>query len=433
MAVRMRQTLPMWLFTLAMLFSVGAYADNWPQWRGAEHNGISHDKNLPATWSDKENVVWKIPLPGPAGATPVVWKDHIFLTSAVEKDIVLSAYSTEGKEQWTRKIGSGNQIARGDEGNYASPSPCTDGKHVWTFSGTGDLACHDFDGQEIWHRDIQKDYGKFEIQFGMSSTPLLDGDRLFLQLIHGEGDPKTREAIIVCVDKKTGKQLWKQDRPSEAFAENEHSYASPTLYRDGKQAFLLSHGADYIVAHSLEDGHELWRCAGLNPKEKYNPTLRLVASPVAVPGLIIAPSAKNGPVLALLPTGQGNITESQSTRLWTRPDNTPDVPSPLVVDGIVYLCRENGVLMALDRETGKEIYPQQRCFSDRYRASPVYADGKIYLTSRKGVVTVVKAGKEFEILGENKFEEDISASPAISNGRIYFRTFEHLWAIGLKQ
>jgi len=409
--------------------AMAVQAENWPQWRGTLHDGISHETNLPVKFSKTENCVWSVKLPGAAGASPVVWGEHIFLTAAVEKDLQLLAYSTAGKQLWVKTIGSGNQIARGDEGNYASPSPVTDGEHVWAFVGTGDFVCYDFSGKEVWHRNLQTDYGRFEIQFGMSSTPVLDGNNLYLQLIHGEGDPATREALVICLDKTTGKQVWKQPRPSEAEAENEHSYASPTLYRDNERAFLLTHGADYIIAHDLNSGAELWRVGGLNPKDKYNKTLRLVASPLAVPGLIVAPSAKNGPVLGIHPQGIG--TDIRAELAWTRKDNTPDVPSPLYYKGVVYLCRENGTLLALDAKSGEQLF-QERCYSDRYRASPILADGHLYLTSRKGIVTVVNATRTFESLAENDLGEDISASPAVSNGRIYFRTFKSLIAIGFK-
>ena len=147
---------------------------------------------------------------------------------------------------------------------------------------------------------------------GMSSTPVLDGGVLYLQLIHGEGDAKTREACVVAIDGATGKQVWRADRPSDAIAENEHSYASAMLYQDGDKKFLLTHGADFLIAHDLKDGHELWRCGGLNRRDDpvlgYDRTLRFVASPVAVPGLIIAPSAKQHPVLCIKPDGKGDIT-----------------------------------------------------------------------------------------------------------------------------
>lgn len=413
------------LLTLACLLSAAvASADNWPQWRGPENDGISHEKNLPEKWSKTEHIAWRLPLPGPAGATPVVWEDSIFLTSATPAgDLLLICADTDGKERWRQTVTSGDKTVRGDEGNSASPSPVTDGEHVWVFFANGVLACYDFSGKEVWKEDLQEVFGKFDIAFGLTSTPVLDGDQLYLQLLH------SKAALVVAVDKATGKEIWRHERKSDAHSECEHSYASPVLYRDEQLEFLLSHGCDYIVAHSLEDGRELWRCGGLNPKGNYNPTLRFVASPVAVPGLIVVPSAKNGPVLGLRPDSTGDISASSKAHRWMRPQNTPDVPSPLVVDGLVYLCRENGVLICMDARTGQEIY-SERAYSDRYRASPLFADGKIYLTARGGVITVVKAGPKFEILASNDMHEPISSSPAVSKGRIYIRTFEALYAVG---
>jgi outer membrane protein assembly factor BamB len=402
-----------------------AKAENWPQWRGAKLDGISGETNLPVTWSKSENVAWRVELPGPAGSSPVVWDDRIYLTSAEDQDLVLLAIGTDGRQLWKQVMAGHNQAVRGDEGNLASPSPSTDGKHVWAMMGTGDLGCYTVDGREVWKFNLQDRYGKFDIQFGMSSTPVLDGDRLYLQLLHSRG------ALVIALDKATGSEVWKHTRPSDAKAECEHSYASPVIYRAGGLELLLTHGCDYIVAHRLSDGSEVWRCGGLNPKSKYNPTLRFVASPLAVPGLIVVPSAKNGPVLALDPASQGDITEGPSGHLWSRAHNTPDVPSPLVVDGLVYLCREDGTLICLDATSGEEFY-LKRTHADRHRASPVYADGKIFLTARDGTVTVVKPGREFTVLATNDLRESISSSPAISGGRIYLRTFNALYAIGKK-
>jgi outer membrane protein assembly factor BamB len=413
----------------ALILTAAAAAENWPQWRGPRGDGVSRETGIPVRWSKTENVLWRVPLPGEAGATPVVWDDSIFLTSVDGADLVLMCVDTSGKTRWTRAMGTGNKNVRVDEGNSASPSPSTDGKHVWAMMGTGDLGCYDFDGNEVWKFNLQQRYGQFRIAFGMTSTPVLDGDRLYVQLIHGEGKPETREAIVVALDKATGAEIWKQPRPSDARAECEHSYASPVLYRDSQRAFLLSHGADYIVAHALEDGRELWRCGGLNPKARYNPTLRFVASPLAVEGMIVVPSAKNGPVLALRPDATGDITESSSGHLWTRPNNTPDVPSPLVHDGLVYLCRENGNLICMDAMTGEHLY-EETTYRGRHRASPVYADGHVYLTARDGIVNVVKAGRMFEIAATNQIDESLAASPVISNGRIYLRSYDALYAIG---
>lgn len=405
-----------------------ATAENWPQWRGAKLDGMSAEKDLPTAWSKDEHIAWKLDLPGPAGATPVVWEDKIFLTTVDGEKLELWCVGTDGKVLWKQLVSTGNKEVRGDEGNSASPSPCTDGQHVWAFMANGVLACYDMDGKEVWKIDVQDRYGKLSIAFGMTSTPVLDGDKIYLQLIHGEGNPATREAVVVALDKLTGAEIWKVDRPSDGRDECEHSYASPVLYRDGDREYLLTHGADYVVAHDLKDGSEIWRCGGLNPKANYNPTLRFVASPLAVPGLIVVPSAKNGPVLGINPDAQGDISESRSSIKWVRDQNTPDVPSPLLVHGLVYLCRENGNLICMDAKTGEEFY-QEATERDRHRASPVYADGKIYLTGRKGVVTVVQEGKEFKILSRNDLGEEISASPAISNGTIYLRTFKALYAI----
>lgn len=408
-----------------------ARAENWPQWRGANHDGISHDAQPPVRFGKDENLAWRLNLPNRAGATPVVWDDKIFLTSPAEDDdtLLLICVSTAGRVLWKQDMGKGNRNSRGTEGNSASPSPVTDGKHVWAFQGTGVLGCYDFQGNEIWKFNMQDRYGRFIIQFGMTSTPILDGDRLYMQLIHGDGKAETREAIVVCLDKSNGKEIWQQPRPSEAFAENEHSYASPTLYRDNQQAFLLTHGADYIVAHSLDDGHELWRCGGLQP-DRYNPTLRMVASPVAVPGLIVAPSAKEGRLIAIRPGGKGNITESEY-RLW-RFSPTPDVPSPLIVDDLVYLFRENSILICLDARTGEKQYDHRVASSEGNRASPLYANGNIYLAARNGTITVVKAGRKFEQVWQTSLDDSLTSSPVISNGRLYLRTNGALWAFGPK-
>ena len=414
------------------LFLVGSstktWAENWPQWRGADLTGISNESDIPTVWSKTKNVAWQIELPGKAGATPVIWDDRIYLTTSNGDDLELWCVSTDGKKLWQNLLDTGDKPVRSDEGNMASPTPCTDGKYVWAMVGTGALACFDKEGNKVWGYDLGEKYGEIKISFGMSSTPILDGDRLYLQLIHGDRDPKTREAIVVCLEAATGKEIWKQDRPSDAYDECEHSYASPTLYRDENYACLISHGADYVVGHALEDGRELWRSGGLNPPGNYNPTLRLVSSPSYGKGLIVVPSAKGGPVLGLKPGGQGDITESAESVAWRYPDKTPDVPSPLIHDGIVYLCRENGNLLCLDAKTGEEIY-HERTVRDRHRGSPVYADGHIYLTGRSGTVTVVQAGRKFKIVAQNDVEDDISASPAISNGTLYLRTFNSLMAI----
>lgn len=424
-----KQILRCTLILLLAVFTVmtNGFADNWQQWRGTHNDGISQETNTPIQWSQTENVKWRLPLPGEAASTPVVWEDKIFLTSAEgDSVLVLMCISTEGEELWKQTLGHGNRRVRGGEANFAAPSPVTDGEHVWAFLGTGDLACYDFDGNQVWHTNIADRYGEFRLGFVMSSTPVLDKDQLYIQLIHSNA------WLVLALDKMTGKEIWKHDRKSDATAECEHAYTSPILYRDAEREYLVVHGADYVTAHNLEDGSEIWRCGGLNPISSYNYSLRLVASPVATEGLIIVPSAKNGPVLGINPAAaSGDITDSE-WQIWKRQQGTPDVPSPLIHDGLVYLCRENGDLICLDAETGEQYY-RQRTHRHRHRASPVYANGHIYLTARDGVITVVKAGREFEIVASNTMGEDIAASPAIANGTLYLRSYQALYAIGAKK
>jgi outer membrane protein assembly factor BamB len=408
------------LVTLVATASVRA--DNWPQWRGPNGDGISKETNLPTRWSATQNVAWTLTMPGMGGSTPILWGDRIFLTSEDGDDLVLLCVSTAGKELWKRKLGSGKYRARGDEGNLASATPSTDGQHVYAFVGSGDIACYTLDGEKKWNFNAQERYGKFRIQFGMHSTPVLYGDRLYMQLLY------TGAAWVIALDKKTGETVWKVARKSDGRAECEHSYASPVIWNKGDKAYLITHGNDYAIAHRLDNGEEIWRVGDLNPKDRYNNTLRFVASPVASPDLIVVPSAKKGPVVGVKPTATGMVRAGSAQEQWRMSKNTPDVPSPLVFDGLVYLCGEDGVLRCLDAKSGEEHYAES-LHKQRYRSSPVYADGKIYLTARDGVVSVVKAGPKFELLAVNRMDDAISASPAVSGGRIYLRGFKTLFAV----
>jgi outer membrane protein assembly factor BamB len=395
-------------------------AAEWPQWRGPAGDGTSPERGLPVEWSKTKNVVWRAALPGPAGSTPITSSGRVFLTSASGDEIVLIALSSDGKESWRRKLGSGNKNVRGDEGNSASASPSTDGKHVWAMAGSGDLACFDLDGGEVWKANLQERHGRYKLQFVMASTPLLHGDSLYLQCVHS-GEP-----YVLAIDKMTGKDRWKHVRRTDARDECEHAYTSPVLYQDKDRALLLVHGADWLTAHSLDDGSEVWRCGDLNPLDHYNNTLRFIASPVCVPGMVVIPSAKGGPVHCVRPDGKGDIT--QSHRIWSRGRDTPDVSTPAIHDGLVYLLRENGVLICMDAASGKEIY-QQRTQSDRHRASPVVADGKVYCAAVGGTVTVVQAGRDFKVLATNAIGEHIASTPVVAGGRLFLRTYDALYAI----
>ena len=426
-----------WLVAAHIVSTTSARADNWPQWRGPKNDGISTEHGLPAKWSKTLNVAWRTPLPGRAGATPCVWGDRIYLTSNEGDDLVVLCIAAEdGAIKWKRTVGSGNQDARAGEGNSASPSPSTDGEHVWVFFGTGILACYTVDGTEVWRLDANERFGTIDIQFGMTSTPVLDGDALYLQLIHGamKLDDQTRTGKVIKLDKKTGQTIWEVDRITAAQFECKHSYASPMLYRDGSREFLVAHGADCTTGHALDDGRELWRFGGLNGPTATNPkphdqTFRFVASPGVVPGTIIVPTCKGGPTVALRVNDDlaGDCSDKAAVVHWINP-LTPDVSIPVIADGLVYLLHKDGKLQCVDLKTGEDLY-LKRTHTGQHRTSPLLADGRLTFGSNDGWVSVVKVGREFELLDSIDIGEAITASLVFANGTLYVRSYEALYAI----
>ncbi len=417
---------------------VVAETARWPQWRGADGHGIADGQSLPAHWSKSENVLWRTPLPGRAGATPCIWDDRMYLTSNEGDDLVLLCVDREdGKIRWKQTVATGNQDARSGEGNSASPSPSTDGEHVWAFFGTGILACYTKDGDEVWKFNVGDRFGKLDIQFGMTSTPVLDGDALYLQLLHGPMrlDDQTRIGKVIRLDKKTGKTVWEVDRITDAQFECKHSYASPFLYRDGDREFLIVHGADCITGHALDNGRELWRFGGLNGPNDLNPqqhdgTFRFVASPGFAPGTIVVPTAKAGPTVCLNvnPDLQGDCTGKSSVVRWVLP-TTPDVSIPLIADGLVYLLQKDGKLQCVELESGKEIY-LERTHTGQHRTSPLLADGRLYFGSNDGWVSIVKAGRDFDLIESVDLGEQVSSSPIAVDNTLYIRSSDALYAIG---
>jgi outer membrane protein assembly factor BamB len=409
---------------LVALAAAPAAADNWPQWRGIRNDGHSAEKNLPTEWSTEKNVLWKVPMPGRGASTPCVWGDKIFLTSLDGSDVVLMCIGTDGKEKWKRKIGAGRSGYRGEEGDDASASCSTDGKHVWFYMSTGVLGCCDFDGKPVWEQDLQK-YGKYNIQFGCHWTPVLFAGKLYLQIMHRNVE------IAVALDAATGKELWKVETKGvgRKGTESPDTYASAFMWEGEGGPLLITHGNDTCSAHKLDDGSEVWRVDELNPTK--NGAWRFVSSPLVTKDLIVVPSCKSGPTVGINPVGaKGSINPDNTAEAW-RLKFTPDVVSPLLVDDIVYLLKD-GPLHAIDAKTGKEIYQKQLGAKQIYRGHMVAADGKIYIVGREGIGLVVQAGKQFKILSSNELKETTYASPAIADGKLYIRTWKHLWCIGSK-
>jgi outer membrane protein assembly factor BamB len=411
--------------TAVVLAVVSVSAENWPAWRGPLANGVSGEKALPMKWSTTENVAWKLPMPSRSGATPIIWNNHIFLnvaTAMTSGDLELWAVDRhKGEAIWKRPLGGGNNQQR--KQNMSTPSPVTDGTTVWVMTGTGVLKAFDFKGNELWMRDVQHDYGRFGLNWGYASSPLLHGGALYIQVLHGmrTDDP----SYVMKIDGKTGKTLWKVNRPTHAIMESPDAYTTPLLVTSGTNTEIAVAGGDIVTGHDPSTGQELWRANGLNPTN--DPNYRIVASPVFAAGLIIAPT-RNKPMLALRPGGRGDVTTSH---LAWKFDFGPDVPSPVSDGKLLYVLRDNGVIHALDVQTGALVWGPERLKMGAYSSSPVLADGRLYVTSEnEGLTSVFSAGRKFEVLAENLLDDYCLASPAVSNGQIFIRTDKFLWAIG---
>ena len=421
-----RIALALLFMTLTAAFTLlSSYADNWPAWRGPLANGLSNEKNLPVKWSDTENVTWKLPMPDRSGATPIIWGETIFLNVAegTKTSGALTLWAVNrahGSVLWKKPLGAGDVMMR--KQNMSSPSPVTDGKTVWAMTGTGVLKAFDFKGNELWARDIQKDYGKFGLNWGYGSSPLLFEDSLYVPVLHGmkTDDP----SYILRLNKQTGQTIWRVERATAAIRESPDWYGTIALLRDKSRTELILNGADCVTGHDAATGKELWRVNGMNPTN--DPFYRTINSPVVMDGMIYAGSRVK-PFVAIRAGGNGDITATH--RAWTNDQGT-DVPTPVTDGKYLYLVRDNGGLLCLDAKTGAEIYSPQRLKPATYSASPVLADGKLYVTNEDGLTVVVKAGPQFAVLAENTLDGYTLSSPAISDGQLFMRTASHLYCIG---
>lgn len=469
------------MIVLLVTGNTAGLAQHWPHWRGPTHDGVSAENGLPDTWSatcaatpvgadegpggplgtdavaeaqrpqrpgggggnfegrpivptvcaniETRNVAWKLPLPAYSGSTPIIWGETIFLNVATATNTgVLELWAVDRNKQavkWKRQITDSNHMAR--KQNMSSPSPVTDGQHVWVMTGLGVLKAFDFDGKEVWARNIQADYGKFGLNWGYASSPLLKGDALYVPVLHGmkTDDP----SYLLKIDKLSGKTVWKVERPNPAVRESPDSYITPAWIDANGRAELIITGGDVVSGHDPATGKEYWRADVLNPDR--NGAYRIIASPTIVNDLIIAPT-RVSPMVAMRPGGSGDVAATHVA--WTFMQG-PDVPTPVSDGKLLYVVRDTGVVFALDVKTGATIYGPVRLPSGTYSASPILADGKIYVTTEEeGLTTVYRAGPKFEILSSNRLLNDCApyclSTVAVSEGQLFLRTSSYLWAIG---
>ena len=401
-------------------------AENWPQWRGPQLNGLSKEVGLVRTWSPTTNIAWKLPTPSRTGSTPIIWGDTVFLNVATAEftgDLELWAVDrNKGTVVWKKPLGSGNKAGR--KQNMSTPSPVTDGRTVWVMTGTGIIKAFDLAGNEKWARDIPKDYGAIGIGFDYASSPLLlDGD-LIVQVLHGlkTDDP----SYVLRIDGGTGKTEWKVERPTNAIMESPDAYTTPTVVRTGRTSEIVITGGDVATGHDPASGKELWRVEGLNPGNF--PNYRIVASPVVSGGIVITPTRVQ-PMLAI---DVANRNGQKPKTLWSF-DQGPDIPTPATDGTLLYIVRDNGAAFALDLKTGAVVYGPERLPPGAYSGSPVVADGHIYVTNEEGLTSVYKAGPKFELVAKNALDDYCLSSIAVSEGQIFLRTSKHLWVIGQRK
>ena len=422
------------LVLLALAASLGR-AENWPQWRGPFFDGSTTEANLPTTFSKTENVAWVVPMPGQSGATPIVWGDRVFISSVDEgarRLLAICIDAKTGKILWQKETGRDRRVARN---NMASPSPIADGKTVYFFYGTAELFAFAFDGKLLWQRDLEKDHGHNALMFGYSSSPLLYKGKLYVVAIRNKRQDRYRQApaarsesYLLAIDPKTGKDLWKVSRPTDARDEAQEAYSTAVPYEANGRSEVLVYGADYLTGHDPQTGKELWRWASYNPRQIHH--WRIIPSAVVGGELVFVFGPKHSRMFAIRPDATGRLGSDHV--VWTFDRLIPDASTPLVYRGRLYvLDDDNRAMTCFDPKTGEKKWQLKLGGRHVMRASPTGADGKVYCMNDVGEVTVLAAGDEPKILhrvsmGRRRFSRSTITA---ANGKLFIRTTESLFCI----
>jgi outer membrane protein assembly factor BamB len=437
------------LLGLAFLtFPILASAQNWANWRGPSFNGSTEARNLPVKFSPKENVKWSAELPGPAASTPIIWGDSVFVSSTDIAAQTLVAFCFDrrtGNLRWRQNVGSGyqtagegNKIQLDGMSNYASPSPVTDGKLVFFFFGNGDLAAFNMAGRKLWQRNLQRDYGDFAFQWTFGSSPQLYDGRLYMQILQrdkavGQRGKDGAASFLVALSPSTGKELWRRERPTPARSESREAYSTPIPYAHNGRKELLISGGDFLTGHDPATGKELWRWGTWNEGHR-EVWWRLVPSPVAGAGVVLACAPKRAPVYAAKCGGTGNL--GPTGLAWKSEDRSPltsDVPTPLFYRGRFYILSDvRKSLSCVEPASGETVWSIPTPSTEMCWTSPTGADGKIYFMSLKGEVFVVDAAAG-KLLATNVMaeeEKNLSASIPVAHGNLFIRTGRRLYCIG---
>lgn len=410
---------------LASPFSV-TLAANWPAWRGPTGDGVAAETGVPLKWSPTENVKWKTPLPERGNSSSIVWGDRVFLTQAIESErrrLLLCFDRATGKELW--RAGTtypGKEVTHATNPQCAA-SPVTDGERVIVSFGSAGVWCFDFSGKELWHRDL----GKQTHIWGNAASPVLHGDRCFLNF--GPG-PRT---FLIALDKTSGKTLWQHDEPgghsgekpegTSAKAQWLGSWSDPLLRRVGEREELFMMYPNRVCAFDPATGKELWTSGGINALA--------YTSPIFADGIVVAMGGFNGKAVAVRAGGSGDVTESH--RVWHHPRTKQRIGSGAIHEGHIYILDDPGIAECIELKTGKVVWEERLKGpgpSGTNWSSIVIADGKCHAMNQGGDAFVFRASPTFALLATNSLGEPTNSSFAISNGDIFIRTAKHLWCIG---
>lgn len=458
------------LALLALHLAPQSTFTDWTRWRGPEQNGASSATGLPTKWSATENVLWRAPLPSWSGATPIVLGERIFLLSpsappakpAGEAEdapspegpptgqrgegrggrrggqgggarhpggddmLLLCIDAADGSVDWQVKLDSGNHLHR--KGNHASPSPVTDGERVYTVTGNGTVSAHSIKGEPLWHKNLQEAFGEFGLMWGYASSPALHDGKLVVQVLHGNNtdDP----SYLVAFDARSGEQLWRVERATDAPRESPDAYTTPLISTRGGVAQVVVTGGDFVTGHALATGAELWRLGGLNPQKAGN--YRIVASSLLVGDLVVA-ATRVRPLTAFRLGADGKPVAEPIAWQWDE-RGAPDVPSPTTDGTHLYMVDDGGMVTCIDLATGEAKWGPERTLEGTVSASPTLADGKLFVTNEEGVTVVLRAGPKFEQLAVNELDGSYTLSTPVALGnRLYVRTAEALYCIAAAQ
>jgi outer membrane protein assembly factor BamB len=429
-------------FALVLSCAVTLHAEDWPAWRGPRLDGSSLEKDLPIKWNgkDNDNIAWRTDIPGNGHSSPIIWGDHVFVTTCLleeQKRELLCLDRKTGVVKWQREVAYSPLEPRHKLNSYSSATPATDGKLVYVSflrlrkktdndgppskpreksPVSPDLvpemvvAAYDFAGEKKW----EKTPGRFYSRHGFCSSPILYKDKVIL---NGDQDA---EAFIVALDKNTGAEKWRINRPNRF-----RSYCIPLIVEAGGHTQMVLSGAQAVDSYNPDNGAPIWHING--PTEQY------VASLVYGDGLFFLtagfPDYHN---MAIRPDGAGDITKShiQWHESKTIARKASYVPSPLAVGKYFYMISDSGFLSCFEAQTGKRTFIEQ--LGRHHSASPVLADGHVYLTDDYGMTYVLKGNGQFDVVSRNPLDDECYSSPAVSHGQIFICTLNSLYCIGKK-